>query len=38
VPTGAQARPNFGMMAKKISEVNMEEGQMEEGQIRWPTG
>jgi len=26
------------MMAKKMGEVNMEEGQMEEGQIRWPTG
>jgi hypothetical protein len=31
VPTGAQARSNFGMMAKKRGDVNMEEGQ-----IRWP--
>jgi len=28
-----RARSNFGMMAKKTGEVNMEEGQ-----IRWPTG
>jgi hypothetical protein len=33
LPTGTRARWNSGMMAKKADEVNMQEGQM-----RWPTG